>query len=306
MSGQKEPRRHHTVPVVYLQNFTDENEQCWVFNDKFAFFHNAPKNILNRKDFNTITNRNGEKSYEIEKVYLNRLEGIYGKLVEKIINFERITLSDKKQLSFFIAAQFARTEKQRRTLVNILDQIKEKTALMNESLAGRNIPSFDSLPEELKRNSVSIEELDEQTKDMNTFHASTIPNTVNETWSYFYNMKWNFLVSRGVKFITSDDPVRLVDPTKISDYGESTNYTPVLTDKNLEINFPLTKFVSLLALKTLGTDLTYITVNDGIVETLNNRQLMHARQVILSDENDALLAFKKAQRHRVRNIFSDT
>jgi len=301
----KEPKRHHTVPKVYLENFTDENGQCWVLKDTLKYFHNIPANILNRKDFNTITLKNGEKSYVIEKEYLRTLEGHFGTVVKKIIRHEELSLLEKEIMSCFVVSMLARTENRRLAMGDFLEQLSDHEKAfqeLNDSEKKQMSELSSFFSDEQKDRSVPMSDVLKIREDMSSHQAMSIPNTVNATYGYVYSMNWVFLVSKGREFFTSDDPVSLFNANLLLKDGSYGVYHPGLAQKAIEVSFPITKNISLMATYDERPDMKYLPVNDEVVRALNERQTMYARQVVFSNEKDLLKRLDFAIQYSVRNV----
>lgn len=306
--SQKQPRKHHTVPVVYLQNFTDENGQCWVLNHKLKCFHNIPANILNRKDFNTITFANGEKSYLVEKEFLSNLEGGFGTIVEKIKKHQELDMSEKEFMAYFIAAQLARTENRRLALGEFLEQLAEHEASfqnLSEEERLQMAELSDFIPESKKKRGTPISEVLKIREDMSSHQAMSIPYLATTTYGYILEMNWVFLVSEDREFFTSDDPVSLHNPDLLNEDGEYGIFHPGLAQKSIELTFPITKNISLMATYQKRPDMKYVPASDLIVKALNERQTRHARQLVFSNEKDLLKRLGFAIQYSVRNVLAE-
>ena len=106
---KQNPIRQHYIPRVYLKNFTNENNQIWIY-DKLerTVKPSSPRNTTVIKHFYTIIDTEGKKDYSIEK-FFEYIEGKIDKVLLKIVNEEELTIEDKEQLSYFIAFLEKRT-----------------------------------------------------------------------------------------------------------------------------------------------------------------------------------------------------
>lgn len=303
-----EPRKHHTVPVVYLQNFTDKNGQCWVLNHKLEHFHNIPSNILNRKDFNTITLANGNKSYLVEKEFLSNLEGEFGTIVEKIKKHQELNVDEKQFMAYFIATMLARTENRRLAMGEFLEKLAEHEASfqnLSEEEKREMAELSDFMPEDKMQRGTPLSEVLKIRDDMSSHQAMSIPYLANTTFGYIFDMNWIFFVSEGREFFTSDDPVSLHNPDLLNDDGEYGIFHPGLAQKSIELTFPITKHISLMATYQERPDMKYLPASDYIVKVFNERQTRHARQVVFSNESDLLKRLDFAVQYSVRNVLAE-
>jgi hypothetical protein len=292
MSKQnKDPKRHHTVPVGYLKNFTDENGLNWVVNSELKMFSNVPKNILNRKNYNTITFGDGTKSFVIESGYLNQIEGAFAEVNDsKVNNLVPLNLEDKAKVAMFVAAQLMRAEGRRDAMLDFMNRIEESTSWITDlteeqkkKLAKQNKHILPSNEE-----SIPVSELLKHRDDMSTFMASGLPDNVEEIAPIIYDMQWALIYDKKGRFITSDDPVVLVNPTiDAMNGGKGSWMRAGLAQDDVELSFPLTKHVQLLAGWKLSKDLQYVNASESHVEEFNRRQLRHSRAVVLSSKAQA-------------------
>ena len=309
----KAPKRHHTVPVGYLKNFTDSKGLNWVITHELRKFSNIPKNILNRKNYNTITFKDGSKSFVIESGFLNQIETDFCAVNDsKVSHMTQLDQQDKAIISVFIAAQILRVEGRRDAMLDFMNRIEEQTSWMNDltdeqkrQLADESRSIFSNNEE-----SVPVSELLKHRKDMSTFMASGLPSGVEGLAPIIYEMNWALAYDRKGRFITSDDPVVLVNPTLDAMNGGMGSWMHAgLAQNDVELSFPLTKNVSILAGWKLEKDLQYIPVSDEHIEQLNMRQMRHSKSVVLSSEQAADQRLEEVKLRNkyygVRNVLSE-
>lgn len=289
MSKQsKDPRKHHTVPVGYLKNFTDENGLNWVITSELKIFSNIPKNILNRKDYNTITFNDGTTSLIIESGYLNQIERFFAQVNDsKVNNLIPLTKEDKAKMAMFIAAQFMRAEGRRDAMLDFMNRIEESTRWVDKLTEEQKIQLAEQHQHIRPGNDegVPVSELLKHRDDMSTFMASGLPDNVEGIAPIIYDMQWALIYDKKGRFITSDDPVVLVNPTlDAMNGGKGTWMRAGLAQDDVELSFPLTKHVQLLAGWKLAKDLWYVNALESHVEEFNRRQLRHSRTIVLSSK----------------------
>lgn len=308
----KEPKRHHTVPVGYLKNFTDGNNLNWVITHELRKFSNIPKNILNRKNYNTITFKDGSKSFVIESGFLNQIEAAFCAVNDSKVNhMAQLDQQDKAVVAVFIAAQMLRTEGRRDAMLDFMNRLEESTSWMNDLTDEQKHQLAESdrhlLPSGEK--SVPVSEVLKLREDMSSFMASGLPGGVEEIAPIIFDMKWALVYDEKGGFITSDDPVVLVNPTLDAMNGGKGSWMHAgLVQNDVELSFPLTKNVSILAGWKLTQDLQYIPAPQGNVEELNMRQMRHSKSIVLSSEASADLCLKEIKLRNkyydVRNVLS--
>src|SRR6185312_3362380 len=103
-----DPKRHHTVPSCYLENFADERGRVWVLDKKDKIFDIRPENILVENHFYRITLKDGSKSSIVENT-LSDIEGVYATIYrEKISKNLLLTPQEKADMAVFVAAMMHR------------------------------------------------------------------------------------------------------------------------------------------------------------------------------------------------------
>jgi hypothetical protein len=306
------PKKHHTVPVGYLKNFTDENGLNWLVTSELKMFSNIPKNILNRKDYNTITFDDGTKSFMIESGYLNQIERDFAEVNDsKINNLTPLTKEDKAKLAVFVAAQHMRTEGRRDAMLDFMNRIEESTRWVDELTEEQKI----KLAEQNNHlhpggdDGIPVSELLKHRDDMSTFMASGLPDNVEGIAPIIYDMHWALIYDKNGRFITSDDPVVLVNPTlDAMNGGKGTWMRAGLAQDDVELSFPLTQHVQLLAGWKLSKDLHYVNALEPQIEEFNRRQLRHSRTIVLSSEAQAIARLREIKiRNRlyeIRNVLA--
>ncbi len=105
------PKRHHYIPKILLNNFLDDKNRLWVYDkEKGKLYPSTPKNIFVQKNLYRILNFDGDYSYEAEEE-LSRIESRAAPVIRRIIqcarNNENPKLSMKERHSwmrFYIAS----------------------------------------------------------------------------------------------------------------------------------------------------------------------------------------------------------
>lgn len=225
-----EPKNQHIIPRCYLKQFVDPNipahyEPCvWIFErDSKKGKKKAPKNILAETDFYTLTDKNKEKNYALEKT-LAQIEGEYASLFERKIK-QKLPLSEEEHivLCAFVAAMLQRTEKQKENIEGFLDQIIARTEAMERA---NGLPDFQSKALKKKRENA---------------HQMSVIRTLPEITNILLKMNLAFLcTNQKGSFITSDTPCFLFN----SRLQWQSFYGPGLGQKYIEVRMPLSPEIS--------------------------------------------------------------
>lgn len=308
----KAPKKHHTVPVGYLKNFTDTNGLNWVINNKLKKFSNVPKNILNRKNYNTITFDDGSKSFFIESGYLNQIETKFSHVNDtKVNNLILLNEHDKAIIATFIAAQMLRAEGRRDAMLDFMNRIEERTSWINDLTEEqkKNIAENNKYFPHSSEDSIPVSELLKLREDMSSFMASGLPSGVEEIAPIIFDMNWALVVDDKGRFITSDDPVVLVNPSLDATNDSKGSWMQAgLAQNDVELSFPLTKNVTILAGWKLEKDLQYLPATEDNVREFNMRQMRHSKIIVLSSEDAANNKLQEIQLrnkyYKVRNVLS--
>ena len=307
------PRKHHTVPKSYLKKFTDNKGMNWVIDDKLRLYSKNPSNLLLKKDFNTITLSDGSESLFIESVYLNKMERHFAFINNtKIAHYQKITIEDKAAISVYIAAQLLRVEARRNATLEFIGKIDEMTSWMMQLSEDEKKHLADNpiIPTDNSRG-VPVDEFLKlrNTKSMSTFMSANLPRQVESISKIIFNMNWGFIyTSSEDKFITSDDPVSIVNPQLDKAYGASEHNAPGLGQEHIELTFPLSKNVTLLSGWLIESDLEYLPAQKWMISEFNKRQVRHAKLLVFSSEKDALAKLNyirvRKRLYGVRNVLS--
>jgi hypothetical protein len=115
MKKAKPPRRHHTVAVMMLKNFTDENGLLWVYNKSNPHIRQStPDAVFYENDFHTQINKDGTKDTSLEAFFAG-LEGETNHLIQKICGAARagelpgLSKTERKTWDQFLFYQWKRS-----------------------------------------------------------------------------------------------------------------------------------------------------------------------------------------------------
>lgn len=311
MAKRKSNRKQHTVPRVYLSNFTDTNGSLWMLNTSMKVYKNAPQNTLT-KDYFYDVNFQGETSLFVEKGFLDTLEGIFARIYkDKISQKLLLTEEEKGLVSIFVAAQLNRVPARRNAMVDFINRIEEKTKpFMNLSQKElRQMSSFS--PPTTDGDSMPVSELLKYRENIDSNSSVMLPALSVDIAEYIFNMQWGFMYyEKGDNFfITSDDPCTMVNPEMERMFGPDALISrPGLEQNDVELMIPLSPTIALLCGWKLKQDLQYIPVRNIDVNNVNQRQLRHGSLIITNSEKFAN-HIKHYIEHRkklyvVRNVLS--
>lgn len=311
--NNKEHKKQHTVPKVYLDNFTDKNGSLWMFNPNLSIYSNAPQNTLTRKYYYDVKFGNN-RSLIIEKGYLANLEGEYANIYrEKISKYQPLTDEEKAKLSIFIATQFTRVPRVRDSIRGFIDQIEEMTKpfknLTDEEK--KKMSGHSPIPHN-NQDSMSVEDLIKMKDTLDSDHSLMLPKLAIQLAPILFDMKWGFMAYKNTdnSFITSDDPCVLVNPALEEHYGLDHFYSsPGLAQSGVEVMLPLSPDIALLCGWKMNTDRLYIPVTKVQVDNANKRQLRHGGLIIanskkMSETIKNYIRWRKLN-YPVRNVLID-
>ena len=108
----KTSKRHHYLPQFYLRRFTGSDGLFWVFDRETKEFRKQqPLNTAHQREFYTITNKQGVKSDDIERMF-SGLESVACDVISRLDTREATGWKDEhERVSFaiFIAYFYTRT-----------------------------------------------------------------------------------------------------------------------------------------------------------------------------------------------------
>jgi len=112
-----EPKRHHTVPLLILKNFTNERGMLWCFNkDIRQCFEASPENVFVVKHFYSVVHTDGSRDAFAEKKMGKGIEAEVTPAISKVIDGTRagrvldISSEERYALTRFLRIQNARTK----------------------------------------------------------------------------------------------------------------------------------------------------------------------------------------------------
>jgi len=248
MTKQKPKKRHHYIPVFYLNGFTDKNGCLYVYDkDNKPVFESSPEGIAYENHYFSFMTPHGEKDSETVENNVMSLEGEFAKVIKKIHNCEDLTVDDRMIFALFIASMMVRVP-------NMRDNIRRSTAEMIKHMSvfmSSHKNNFERMMEKYENDTgkqigMNVEELRQWMRNPDNYdvtvdkeYATAMALSLLEDFAkVFFQMKWAFLkATADYKYITGDNPLRYVDPT----HNPHSFYGVGLANKNIEVSLPLSK-----------------------------------------------------------------
>ncbi len=228
----EQKKRHHYVPVTYLNGFTDEQGTLFARRkDKpEILLHSKPDGIAFERYYYSQPLENGEKDNNtLEDFFSNQVEGYWNMMMAVIRNQQPLTADVIGHLMDFIVLQRVRVPFLR-DAIELLHA--EQVKLTYHFIQKRG--KFDSIP--LQGESLSVDELEVSIDP----HTSLLAmGTLSSGCYKLLNMLgfWILKNETDVPFITSDNPVIYYDPNPLND--ECRPYTIDRNAPRIQFFFPL-------------------------------------------------------------------
>ena len=249
--GQK--KRHHFLPKFYLKGFIDPHNPpfIWLYEKGEPLIQKrSPINIAVRKHYHSFVTTAGERDSEtVENIFAD-MEDKAAPVIRKIKNEETLNEQDRKQFARFLAFMMTRVPKFRNDVEILVKRESEKKHA-----------KFTVQPEKLGEFSLGATHIAEYfIRD-------------------FIAMKWTFFkATQEYKFVTSDNPVHYVNPKNET----NSNYRSGLTDKNIEVTFPISKDCMFLG-TWIGKE-GYEQGNNSLVKKYTKRTINSAQCYVYASQ----------------------
>jgi len=282
-------KRHHFVPRFILKGFAEPTTNLvWVYKkgDERPF-RCSPDNIGFQKHFYTIRQSDGSAdTNSVEHLY-SLLESSAAAVIRKIAAREPIDGQDKANLSHFMGFQFTRVPKFRR-FSDELDRKSIKHLMMTSARDEKGFEAFIRDFELRTGKKVDDPETHRQFWIDGAYEITVRPEAslevalklANDNWQAFAQMNWELLIASGQLFVTTDNPVFWCDPIRPS----ATYFDIGLLDRRVQVSFPLTRNVALLASWTGKQG--YTNANERAVRDINRRSIIGCSDFVYSSENE--------------------
>jgi hypothetical protein len=296
-----EPKRHHIVPVSYLERFCRDGA-LWVFNrEDGSCINQTPINTAVRKHFYTYTDKDGNRRTGIEKV-LSKFEGMAKPAFDRLAAGESLDIAGREAVAAFISFAMNRT-------VGFQRDYNAMRAHMSKVVADIAFASVEATEATLARHeretgfrpALSAEELhaahwsgDYEFEVHRNESLRAMLEHAEEMANVFCGMVWRvFHASERASFITSDNPFFMM-PTKPVD--PRWPGIGILTPGVVNV-FPLSQSAC-LTMTDSGGGLTHIRMPAADVRRLNMRTALYCDRYLFA--RDAALVKSIAEHTKLR------
>lgn len=290
MAKQKPKKRHHYLPIFYLNGFTNTNGCLYVYDkESKPVFESSPEGIAYENHYFSFMTPQGDKDSETVENYMSELEGEFAKPLKKILNSE--SLSDDERITFahFVASMMVRVP-------NFRDNIRKSTGEMIKHVSvfmASHKENFARMMGKYEKDTgdkigMDVEEFRKWMKNPDNYKVDVSPQyaTGMALWqledmaNLFSQMKWAFIrATDDYKFMTGDNPLKYIDPT----YKPHSFYGVGLANKNIEVSLPLSKEVC--AFGSWKYREGYIEGTNKHVRHLNRMTVIATRRHIFANKN---------------------
>ena len=289
-----EKRKHHYIPLFYLENFTcisDDSIQTpyvWVLErGKKEPYRRAPVNAASETGFYDVEGLDGKLSSVVEDL-LSSLESICSKVLKKVLNRQPLTAEERDAFALFVSSMRLRVPHFKISFGQFIKEVAERMIKMS-ALQPDYLEKF--LLERERRTGEKVEiDVDEWRRSM---LADDSPYDIEVNQGFLMRvmldsiidmelrkivseMNWKFLTTQQDEhFVTSDNPVVVVDPER-KDQGAGYKSSPTV-----QLTFPLSAKMCLLATWSEGKD-EYKEIGEEMLEEINIRTSGYCTKYVFS------------------------
>jgi len=286
----KKKVQHHYLSASYQKRFSDQftesgnKTRIWVLDER-QIYPTTPDKKFREKHYHTVFG-----SLFAEDGFAE-IEGDFKKVADKIEKREELSDEEKAMFAYFIALMACRPRPQKESLREFLEDIIEDAK--NTDL--------DDLPESIPsegRDSVSIEDLEEEMEDYDSLYTLSVINNADESCAFLMSMEWNFLFSPEERvFVCSDAPFSMCSPVREQKYGpRAIGARAGLRHKDVEVTFPISMNCALLARYSEDHSVSQKEADPQSVQELNWRTIRGSGQVF-THKKETLENIKKSFDH---------
>lgn len=297
--------RHHFVPQFYLQGFIDPSNipYVWIYRkNNGAIIKSSVKDTAVHRHYYSFTTKAGTRDSQTLEKWLSEAEANAAKIYVKILNKKPLNNEERSKFATFLALTLTRVPNYRENMINKpTAQLMKRMQIIMASHKQRFEAHIKKYEKDTgKKISIPIEQLreyilkgDYDVKVGNPdYSLSFMFSSAQEVAPIFHAMKWSFLETTDDEyFLTSDNPLYYIDPT----YKPGSFYGVGLMNKKLEVTFPLSKNLALLA--TWGGSTGYHRANSSTIKTLNWRTIVSAQNFVFAPEKSLGLS-KLVQKYK--------
>lgn len=267
---------HHWITESYQRNFAGKDGLIWVLEPSGKIYKTSPDSKFKERHFYTVFG-----SLFAEEGF-SRIEGDFNKIVkDKIFHQKPLEIMERIAFSMFLALMLNKTKGHRENIKQFLQNIIQETG--NDKYSSETETA--AIPNNGK--GVSIEEIKRGMKHFDSFHTIATINSSRELTAYILNMSWIIFNSQeGEKqsFICSDSPLHLCAPEREKKYGVgSFGSRAGLRHKDVELTFPISSKVAVLAGYNKGVNLMYKPADPRVIKQINYRTARGAEQLFANN-----------------------
>lgn len=287
MDKSSPKKKHHYIPVFYLNGFTNSSDCLWIYDkDDKGMFESSPEGIAYENHYFSFINPQGERDSETVENMISELEGEFSKVTKKILNFEELSIQDRINFALFVSSMMVRVP-------NMRDNIRKSTAEMIKHISvfmASHKENFERMMGRYERDTgnkvgMSLEESrqwmvnpDNYTVDVDSQYATGVALSLLEGFAkVLFQMKWAFLkAADDYKFLTGDNPLSYIDPT----HNPRSFYGVGIANKNIEITLPLSK--ELAAFGSWKHREGYLQANNQNVKHVNRMTVIASKRFVFA------------------------
>lgn len=286
-----EKRRHHYIPQFYLNKFIDrrfkppESAYLWVFeHGAVESKRKAPKNTAFEVGFYDVHIGKDIISNDVENNLAN-LESLASIIMKKIEKGGLPNRHEKQIFSEFIWTMQMRTTFQRSNQNNVIEDVHRYSLqiaanhpeYLQEALIASEATQEEVTDEKIKKMIDLICSNNYDVKIPQEYSILSMIDNAQQMSNIISKMHWSFLKSSDQDLLlTSDNPVVIVDPN-----GESNFLGPGYLNKNIELTFPLTPNLCLLATWKNDPD-RFHNIDRYTVANTNDRTIRYSHKYVFS------------------------
>lgn len=290
----KPKKRHHYLPVFYLNGFTTKDGFLYVYDkESKPIFESSPEGVAYENHFFSYMTPQGNMDSETVENHISELEGDFAKAIKKILNSEPLSENEHITFAYFVASMMVRVP-------NFRDNIRKSTGEMIKHVSvfmASHKENFASMIAKYEKDmgkkiGMDVEKLRQWMLNSDNYDVGVNPQyatgmaleQLEDLAKIFSQMKWAFIrASDDCKFLTGDNPLKYIDPT----HNPRSFYGVGLANKHVQVSLPLSKEVC--AFGSWEYREGYIKANGMQVRHLNRMTVMATRRHVFADKKSEII-----------------
>lgn len=288
--NQKKTGHHYIPNRSYLANFSDASGKVWVLDETNRIYATNPGNIFKEQHFYTIKLSTGGGSLVVE----NTLAIIEGKFADiyrnKISKSIPLTIEEKVNVSVFLGALHLRTKNRREGLDAALKNLRTQMDKWKQIfLRNKKARDFAATQPQGQGERIGLDDVNEAIENIGDVHNTTIMESLPQIAQRIFDLDWQYLPApEGEVFVTTDDPLRVLRPEAIKEYGPNAiGSLPSLEYTDAEITVPLSSTLALYG-ATKGVGDGMLVIDKRQLDQINYRTMMYSKDKIVACESQIL------------------